>query len=118
MSRSCYTDDYGDEFPGQLGLYRGNVDRSIRSKNGQARLVELRKALEALPVKALEAETFIAPTGEVCALGAWAQKFAPEVTIEAGYGDHETAEALQPHQWPRLVVLEAILSERHRSPRL
>ncbi len=38
MSRSCYSDDYGDEFPGQLALFRANVDRSIASKAGQARL--------------------------------------------------------------------------------
>ena len=73
MSRSCYSDDYGDEFPGQVDLFRANVRRSMRSKAGQARLVELRDALLALPVKELEAETFAAGTREtpkVCALGA------------------------------------------------
>lgn len=117
MSRSSYSDDYGDDFPGQIGLYRGNVERSIRSKAGQARLRELREALLALPVKELEAEIFAEGTRElprVCALGAWAL-YKSGGDVEAAHGmvsrhanDFETSEALKDHGWPKLVVMEAI----------
>lgn len=117
MSRSSYSDDYGDDFPGQINLYRANVERSIRSKDGQARLRELKAALEALPTKALEAEIFAEGTREqprVCALGAWALHRSGG-DIEAAHAmvpldgdDHDTYEALKDYGWPRLVVMEAI----------
>lgn len=118
MSRSCYSDDYGDEHPGILNLFRANVERSLRSKAGQARLRELREALVALPVKALEANTFAegdrnAP--RVCALGAWAlakqggdPDAARAMLKDAEQDDIETYQDLAPHGWPRLVVLETI----------
>lgn len=118
MSRSSYSDDYGDEFPGQLNLYRGNVRRSIQSKAGQARLRELREALLALPVKELEANTFVEGTRDsprVCVLGAWAlakqhgdPQAAATMLKSADADDLETFECLAPHGWPKLVVLEAI----------
>lgn len=117
MSRSSYSDDYGDEFPGQMELFRANVERSIRSKAGQARLRELRDALLALPTKQLEAEIFAEGTTAapmVCALGAWAlsksggdiEKAHAMVSRDAD--DYETYDALKSHGWPRLVVMEAI----------
>lgn len=117
MSRSCYSDDYGDEYPGQLELFRANVERSIRGRAGQARLRELREALLALPVKELEAEMFAGGAPEkprVCALGAWAlakaggdvERAADMVPGDAD--DYDTARALGPSGWPRLVVLDAI----------
>lgn len=117
MSRSCYSDDYGDDHPGKLELFRANVERSIRSKAGQARLRELREALLALPVKELHVETFAEGTPEqpqVCALGAWALaksggdpvKAAAMVPRDAD--DHETYEALKAYGWPKLVVFDAI----------
>lgn len=111
MSRSCYSDDYGDEFPGQLALYRGNVDRSIGSKKGQARLIELRDALLAMPVKALEADVFVRQsTGEACALGVWAQRHLSHNKLAQldVSGDSETADALELFKWPRLVVMDVI----------
>jgi hypothetical protein len=116
MSRSSYSDDYGDEFPGQLELYRANVARSIKSKAGQARLRELRDALLALPVKELHASTFAEGTPEqpeVCALGAWALSKAgtPDAAramVGRDADDADTAQALKPHGWPRLVVMDAI----------
>ena len=110
MSRSCYSDEYGDDFPGQLALYRGNVDRSIASKKGQARLIELRDALLAMPVKALEEDVFVRPSGEACALGVWAQRHIPSDKIAEldVSGDSETADALEPFKWPRLVVMDVI----------
>lgn len=115
MSRSCYSDDYGDDFPGQLELYRANVARSIRSRKGQDRLRELRDALLAMPTKSLEAETFLKPSGEACALGVWADRYTkdgPEedrAVMQAFQGDdHETADLLEPLGWPKLVVLDLI----------
>lgn len=117
MSRSCYSDDYGDEFPGQINLYRANVQRSIASRAGQARLRELRDALLSLPTKELEAELFAGGTQDaprVCALGAWAlAKAGGDVAIARDMvsndaDDHETYEALKSYGWPRLVVLEGV----------
>lgn len=116
MSRSSYSDDYGDDYPGQLELFRANVARSMRGKAGQARLRELREALRALPVKELHAETFADGTPEapkVCALGAWALAKAGSVEgakamVPADADDHDTFTALKGHGWPSLVVFDAI----------
>lgn len=116
MSRSSYSDDYGDDFPGQLGLYRANVWRSMRGKAGQKVLREMRDALLALPVKELHAEVFAEGTPEkpkVCALGAWAtaktgSPAAATALLRDPEYDNETAEDLAKHGWPRLVVLDTI----------
>ncbi len=126
MSRSSYSDDYGDEFPGQMELYRGNVMRSIRSKKGQARLRELRDDLLALPTKALQADIFSKPSGEACALGVWAQRHHPQreaVDTFRGEDDDDTATFLRDY-WPRLVVMdlvyvndsESFVTEYHLGP--
>jgi hypothetical protein len=113
MSRSGYSDDCD-----YLELYRGNnVYRSMRSKAGQARLRELRDALLAMPVKALEADIFVGGTSDapkVCALGAWAlakcggDVAAARALVPNEADDYETADALKAHDWPRLVVHDAI----------
>lgn len=117
MSRSCYVDDYGDDFPGQLDLFRANVQRSIWSRAGQARLRELRDALSALPVKELAADLFAAGSDaspEVCGLGAWAwwksqgDIAAARAMVPSDADDHDTCDALKSRGWPRLVVLEAV----------
>lgn len=119
MSRSCYSDEYGDDFPGQMELYRANVRRSIRSKAGQARLSELRDALLALPAKELEANIFAEGTREkprVCALGAWAwvkkqgDPSAAMALLKDGRDsdDLSTYESLSVFGWPKLVVFDAI----------
>jgi hypothetical protein len=117
MSRSCYSDDYGGDFPGQLELYRANVTRSMRSKAGQARLRELRDALLALPVKELHAVTFADGTPEqprVCALGAWAlaqsggDPAKAQAMVPRDANDEDTYEALRAKGWPKLVVYDAI----------
>lgn len=68
MSRSGYSDSFGDERPGQLELYRANVERAFAGKRGQAFLRELATTLDAMPVKRLAAESFQAG-GEDCTLG-------------------------------------------------
>ena len=70
MSRSNYSDDCEN-----LDLWRGNVERAIAGKRGQALLRELEAALVALPVKELCANEMANPTDDtVCALGAVALK--------------------------------------------
>lgn len=68
MSRSGYSDDFGDDDPLALGRYRAQVMSAIRGKRGQALLVELLAALDAMPDKRLVAGELEAD-GQFCALG-------------------------------------------------
>ncbi len=68
MSRSGYSDDYGDDDPLALGRYRAQVASAIRGKRGQALLRELLAALDAMPDKRLVAGELEAE-GSFCALG-------------------------------------------------
>jgi hypothetical protein len=68
MSRSGYSDDYGDDDPLALGRYRAQVASAIRGKRGQALLRELLAALDAMPDKRLVAGELEAD-GQFCALG-------------------------------------------------
>lgn len=117
MSRSSYSDDFGEDFPNQLELYRANVARSMRGRAGQARLRELRDALLALPVKELHESVFARGTAEhpqVCALGAWALRRAGGDPVSAAAlvpsdaDDGDTAHELAPLGWPDLVVRDII----------
>lgn len=72
MSRSGYTDDFDDQWG--LIMYRGRVTSAIRGKRGQAFLLELLAALDAMPEKRLIAESLKVEEGAVCALGAVAAK--------------------------------------------
>lgn len=126
MSRSGYRDDYGDDYPGQLELYRANVARSIRGKAGQARLRELREALLALPEKRLADDLFAPATGEACALGVWAKRHMPDAEAVQKFDgdDDDTARLLKPFGWPNLVVrdlvyindCESYIYEEHAAP--
>lgn len=69
MSRSGYSDDYGDDDPTALGRWRGAVNSAIRGKRGQQTLREILAALDAMPVKALVAESLATKDGEFCTLG-------------------------------------------------
>jgi hypothetical protein len=69
MSRSGYSDDYGEDNSGYL--YRGAVASAIKGRRGQAFLKEMLAALDALPEKKLIAGELVEPdTGAVCAIGA------------------------------------------------
>ena len=65
MSRSGYADD--DD--GELGLWRGAVQSAINGKRGQSALRELLAELDAMPEKALAAESLVTADGEFCTLG-------------------------------------------------
>jgi hypothetical protein len=121
MTRSGYTDDFGDDYPGQMELYRANVRRSILSAKGQARLKELRDALEAMPEKRLVANVFLEPDN-ACALGIWARAHRGanavlDAAVDGFNGDdHETADLLRQFGWPKLVVLDLIYqNDRHET---
>lgn len=66
MSRSGYSDDCGGW---NLICWRGAVKSAIRGKRGQAFLIELRDALDAMPDKRLVTDMLEAD-GQYCALGA------------------------------------------------
>jgi hypothetical protein len=68
MSRSGFSDDYEEEFPGEVELASARVARSIAGKRGQAFLQRLLAEMDKMPVKALHAELF-AEGDKVCALG-------------------------------------------------
>ncbi len=83
MSRIGYMED--DDYPVQFDLWQANCQRSLKGKQGQAELRQLRDALLALPDKRLILGLLINPEGEVCAVGAYArhkgldlEKFDPE----------------------------------------
>jgi hypothetical protein len=65
MSRSGYSDDCGGW---DLICWRGAVKSALRGKRGQAFLIELRDALDAMPAKRLIADTLEAE-GEFCTIG-------------------------------------------------
>lgn len=70
MSRSGYTDCYGDDDPLALGRWRAQVASTIRGKRGQAFLKELLQALDEMPEKKLITDDLIDSNGCVCTLGA------------------------------------------------
>jgi len=66
VSRSGYSDDWN----GWASIrYRGAVASAIRGKRGQAMLIELAAALDAMPVKRLARNEFVRDDGCMCALG-------------------------------------------------
>lgn len=66
MSRSGYCDDVEDNW--RHICWRGAVASAIKGKRGQAMLIELRDALDAMPNKRLVADELQAD-GEFCTLG-------------------------------------------------
>lgn len=65
MSRSGYSDDCGGW---DLIRWRGAVNSALNGKRGQAFLIELREAMDVMPVKRLVTDTLEAD-GEFCTLG-------------------------------------------------
>lgn len=64
MSRSGYSDDCDN-----LNLYRGNVERVLKSKRGQAFLRELAAQMDAMSEKVLIAGELIDHSGACCTIG-------------------------------------------------
>lgn len=74
MSRSGYSDDYGDDDPLAMGRWRQAVQRAMDGKRGQAFLRDLLATLDAMPDKRLYAGSFATEDGEFCTLGAHAAR--------------------------------------------
>jgi hypothetical protein len=89
MSRSGYHDDLDEA---DFNLWTGTVTRALRGKRGQALLVALRDALDAMPSKRLVAGELEAD-GEVCALGAVARHRGLDVSGLDPYEREAIAEA-------------------------
>ncbi|MEM6789707.1 MAG: hypothetical protein AAF715_19470 [Myxococcota bacterium] len=66
--RSGYSDGYGNE----IFLYRGAVRRALLGKRGRQALLDMRDALDAMPVKRLHEDELLTAEGQACALGALA----------------------------------------------
>lgn len=69
--RIGYSED--EDYPGQFELWQANCRRSLRGKQGQKELRELRAALLALPEKKLLRGELYDDHGGVCAIGAYAK---------------------------------------------
>jgi hypothetical protein len=94
MGRSGYSDDYEGEVP--LELYRRAVENAIAGRRGQALLLRLRDALDAMPTKRLIADAVRNKAGEVCAFGAL-DAAAPQYHEEDEYSSPTHAERLAAH---------------------
>lgn len=70
MSRSGYSDDYGDDDPLALGRYRAMVASATRGKRGQALFKDILIAMNGMPCKRLIAHELEEQDGAVCAIGA------------------------------------------------
>jgi hypothetical protein len=77
MSRSGYNDDYGGW---DLICWRGAVKSALRGKRGQAFLIELRDALDAMPGKRLIADSLVAE-GEFCTIGVIGAKRGMDMAV-------------------------------------
>lgn len=102
MSRSGYDDD-GSEW--DLICYRGRVASAIRGKRGQAFLLELLSALDAMPEKKLAAESLKYDSGAVCSLGA--------VAVKRGLGEEKIKQLDQQFEYEnhRYVACEFGIAE-------
>lgn len=92
MSRSGYSDDFDGE-NWSLICWRGAVKKAITGKRGQALLVSLRDALDAMPVKELADGSFHDSGGCYCTLGVLGAQRGidlKEMERAADYGQYET----------------------------
>lgn len=105
MSRSGYSTDCDNDF--SLIRWRGQVASSIRGKRGQKLLVDLYKALDAMPIKELITDELETTDGSVCALGALGKVRGidmKEVDVE---DYHRVAKMFEvPHQLAQEIVFE------------
>ncbi|UVM07023.1 hypothetical protein [Pseudomonas laurylsulfatiphila] len=76
MSRSGYSDDCGGW---DLICWRGAVKSALKGKRGQAFLIELRNAMDAMPAKRLIADSLEAE-GEFCTIGVVGAKRGVDMT--------------------------------------
>jgi hypothetical protein len=91
MSRSGYSEDYDEDYPNALDLYRNAVACAFKGKRGQAFLHELLGVLDAMPDKKLAANVWVESSGAACALGTVAQARGLEQQFSAFDPDDSSA---------------------------
>lgn len=74
MSRSGYSDEYGDDDPLAMGRWRQAVQRALDGRRGQAFLRDLLETLDSMPDKRLYSGSFATADGAFCTLGAHAAR--------------------------------------------
>ena len=89
MSRSGYSTDLDEA---ALNLYRGNVERAIKGKRGQAFLQELARALDEMPEKKLIVGDLVSEDGSVCAIGAVCKARSLDVSKVDKYDPQEVGD--------------------------
>lgn len=89
MSRSGYTDDCE-----HLELYRATVERALHGKRGQAFLLEMAAALDAMPIKELIAGELINEHGKCCAIGAVCKARSLDVSRVVYYDPDAVADVI------------------------
>lgn len=99
-----YSDE--EDYPGQFGLWQANCERSLRGKEGQAELRELRAALLALPEKRLIHQDLEDGQGGVCAIGAYGRHKG--VDLSKFERDYDTDEVGIAGGMPRLVAWKVV----------
>lgn len=104
MSRSGYSEDYGDDDYSNLamGRWQAQVNSAIRGKRGQKLLRDLVAALDAMPVKELAANVLETDEGAVCALGAVGKLRGVDVkALDIGSQEFPD-ESWEEHDWDKL----------------
>lgn len=99
MSRHGYSDDI-DQW--DLIKWRGQVASAIRGKRGQRLLVDLVKALDAMPEKELITSKLVTVDGEVCALGAVGLFRGTEMPMLDRSGDEYEGDDFDSHEMANL----------------
>lgn len=77
MSRSGYSDDLDSR---DLAMWRGRVASATRGQRGQRLFRELAAAMDAMPEKALIADSLVDADGDFCALGVVGKARGVDVT--------------------------------------
>lgn len=95
MSRHGYSDEL-DQW--DLIKWRGQVASAIRGKRGQKLLIDLVKALDSMPEKALIANKLVTASGKVCALGAVGQLRGTEMPMLDRNGDEYDGDDFDSHE--------------------
>jgi hypothetical protein len=96
-----YIEGDGSESP-FMYLQQSIYERALKSKRGRKLLRDLANALDAMPVKRLVPNSFEAPTGEVCSLGAVGRARGLDMTpleaiaseISNSVNDYEAGESI------------------------
>ena len=102
--RISYSDE--EDYTGQFDLWQANCERSLRGKQGQVELKELRAALLDLPDKRLLYELLEDDEGGVCAIGVYGKRKG--VDLSKFDVDSDTDEVVIAGGMPKLVAWKVV----------